>query len=210
MPAGPQLLMLTLGAVALLLVLILWARLHAFLALLLTSMALGLACGMAPAKLLKSIQSGFGEALGFIAVVVALGAMIGRFIEHSGGGRALAERLLSRVWRKARGVGGAVRLVSHRAAAVLRGRLRDSRAAGDQPGAYYRQVAAVLRTPHRLRADRDSCHGAAASWAGRRSAIASRRPGPRHSLRHRRCDPNDPGRPRLFHLDLAPPFHTHP
>jgi len=87
--------MLTLGAVALLLVLILWARLHAFLALLLTSMALGLACGMAPAKLLKSIQNGFGEALGFIAVVVALGAMIGRFIEHSGGGRALAERLLA-------------------------------------------------------------------------------------------------------------------
>lgn len=95
MAAGPQLLFLTLGAIALLLVLILWARLHAFLALLLTSMALGLACGMAPAKLLKSIQNGFGEALGFIAVVVALGAMIGRFIEHSGGGRALAERLLS-------------------------------------------------------------------------------------------------------------------
>jgi gluconate transporter len=95
MPAGPQLLFLTLGAVALLLLLILWVRLHAFLALLLTSMALGLACGMAPAKLLKSIQNGFGEALGFIAVVVALGAMIGRFIEHSGGGRALAERLLA-------------------------------------------------------------------------------------------------------------------
>lgn len=95
MPPGPQLLYLTLGAVALLLVLILWVRLHAFLALLLTSMALGLACGMAPAKLLKSIQNGFGEALGFIAVVVALGAMIGRFIEHSGGGRALAERLLA-------------------------------------------------------------------------------------------------------------------
>lgn len=95
MPAGPQLLYLTLGAIALLLILILWARLHAFVALLLTSMALGLACGMAPAKLLKSIQNGFGEALGFIAVVVALGAMIGKFIEHSGGGRALAERLLS-------------------------------------------------------------------------------------------------------------------
>ena len=74
---------MTLGAVALLLILILWARLHAFLALLISSMALGLACGMEPLKVIKSIQFGFGDALGFIAVVVAVGAMIGRFLEYS-------------------------------------------------------------------------------------------------------------------------------
>ena len=51
---------------------------------------------MDPLKVIKSIQSGFGEALGFIAVVVALGAMIGRFLEHSGGGRVLAEWLLGK------------------------------------------------------------------------------------------------------------------
>lgn len=96
MSGGSALLLLTLGAIALLLVLILWGRLHAFLALMLSSMALGLAAGMAPAKLLKSMQTGFGEALGFIAVVVALGAMIGRFLEHSGGGRKLADWLLSK------------------------------------------------------------------------------------------------------------------
>lgn len=96
MSGGSALLLLTLGAIALLLVLILWGRLHAFLALMLSSMALGLAAGMAPAKLLKSMQTGFGEALGFIAVVVALGAMIGRFLEHSGGGRRLADWLLSK------------------------------------------------------------------------------------------------------------------
>jgi len=75
---------MTLGAIALLLFLILAVRLHAFLALLISSMALGLSVGMAPLKVIKSIQTGFGEALGFIAVVVALGAMIGRFLEHSG------------------------------------------------------------------------------------------------------------------------------
>lgn len=94
--SGSSLLLLTLGAIALLLVLILWGKLHAFLALMLSSMALGLSAGMAPAKLLKSMQTGFGEALGFIAVVVALGAMIGRFLEHSGGGRRLADWLLSK------------------------------------------------------------------------------------------------------------------
>ncbi|MBI4910522.1 MAG: gluconate transporter [Acidobacteria bacterium] len=95
MPAGNTLLLLTFASIALLLFLILYARLHAFLALMLTSMALGLACGMDGVKVLKSMQAGFGDALGFIAVVVALGAMIGSFLEHSGGGRALADWLLA-------------------------------------------------------------------------------------------------------------------
>jgi gluconate transporter len=96
---GPYLIALTLGSIALLLVLILVAKLHAFLALMLSSMALGLAAGMDPQKVLKSMQAGFGEALGFIAVVVGLGAMIGRFLEHSGGGRALADWLLDKFGR---------------------------------------------------------------------------------------------------------------
>src|SRR5580658_7280676 len=97
MPAnGPYLILMTVVAIALLLTLIMALKLHAFLALLVTSMALGLAVGMPPDKVLKSIQSGFGDALGFIAVVVGLGAMIGRFLEHSGGGRVLADWLLEK------------------------------------------------------------------------------------------------------------------
>ena len=96
MPPGSWLLSATLAAVALLLFLILYLRLHAFLALLISSFALGLMTRMPPTKLLASIQFGFGDALGFIAVVVALGAMIGRFLEYSGGGRHLADWLLAR------------------------------------------------------------------------------------------------------------------
>jgi gluconate transporter len=94
MVTGPTLILLTAGAIALILVLILAVKLHPFLALLLSAMALGLTAGMPPDKVLKSIQTGFGEALGFIAVVVGLGAMIGRYLEYSGGGRALADWLL--------------------------------------------------------------------------------------------------------------------
>src|SRR5215472_3159100 len=97
--AGPGLLVLTITAIVLLLFLILVVKLHAFLAMLISSMALGLAAGMAPAAVLKSIQSGFGDALGFIAVVVGLGAMIGRYIEDSGGGRSLADWLLQKFGR---------------------------------------------------------------------------------------------------------------
>jgi gluconate transporter len=97
--AGPGLLVLTVVSILLLLFLILVVKLHAFLAMLISSMTLGLAAGMAPAAVLKSVQSGFGDALGFIAVVVGLGAMIGRYIEDSGGGRALADWLLERFGR---------------------------------------------------------------------------------------------------------------
>src|SRR3954453_1236133 len=93
---GSTLIILTAAAIALLLVLILGVKLHAFVGLILTAMALGLATGMPPDKVLKSIQTGFGEALGFVAVVVGLGAMIGRYLEYSGGGRALADWLLAR------------------------------------------------------------------------------------------------------------------
>ncbi len=91
-----HLILLAFAAVALLIFLILAVRMHAFLAMLLSAFAMGLAAGMKPAVVLKSIQAGFGDALGFIAVVLGLGAMIGAYLEHSGGGRALADWLISK------------------------------------------------------------------------------------------------------------------
>jgi len=88
--------LITAAAIGFLLALILYARLHAFLALFVVSMGLGLAAGMPPAKVLSSMQAGVGDALSFIAVVVGLGAMIGRFLQYSGGGRVLADWLLAK------------------------------------------------------------------------------------------------------------------
>jgi gluconate transporter len=91
---------LTLAAVGLLLTLILVVRLHAALGLVITSMALGLAAGMNPSAVVSSIQKGFGEALGFIALVLGLGAIIGVYLESSGGGRVLADWLLEKFGRE--------------------------------------------------------------------------------------------------------------
>lgn len=96
MPHGLYFVLITAGAIGLLLGLILAARLHAFLALLIVSMTLGLAAGMPPAKVLASVQTGVGDALSFIAVVVGLGAIIGQFLQDSGGGRVLADGLLKK------------------------------------------------------------------------------------------------------------------
>ena len=100
MSHGLYLVTVTVAAVALLLVLILGVKMHAFLALLISSMALGLAAGEAPLPVLKSMQAGVGDSLSFVAVVVGLGAMIGRFVEYSGGGRVLADWLLARFGQK--------------------------------------------------------------------------------------------------------------
>ncbi len=91
-----NLILLAFGAVALLLFLIIVLRMHAFLAMLISAFAMGLAAHMAPAVVLKSIQAGFGDALSTITVVLGLGAMIGAYLEHSGGGRALADWLIDK------------------------------------------------------------------------------------------------------------------
>lgn len=95
-PSGNTLILLTAASILFLLFLILVVKLHAFVGLLITALALGLSAGMPPEKVLKSVQTGFGEALGFVAVVVALGTIIGRYLEYSGGGRALADWLLAK------------------------------------------------------------------------------------------------------------------
>ncbi|HZV71300.1 MAG TPA: gluconate:H+ symporter [Saprospiraceae bacterium] len=91
-----ELLLAVIGGIALLLVLILVMRLHAFLSLLITSIAVGLLAGMNGAELADTIQKGMAGTLGFVAVVVGLGAMFGAILEASGGAEAVAKSLISK------------------------------------------------------------------------------------------------------------------
>lgn len=84
---------LSIGAVILL---VLRLRLPAFLVLLIVALATGLAFGAEPARVLAAVRKGSGEALGFVAVVIGLGAMLGGLLESSGGVATLANRLLDR------------------------------------------------------------------------------------------------------------------
>lgn len=83
------------ASIAALLGLILRARIPAFLALLLVSAGFGIVYGMEPAAVIRSIQSGMGGTLGFVAVVVGLGAMLGALLEASGGIRSITGGILS-------------------------------------------------------------------------------------------------------------------
>ncbi len=81
------------GVVALL-VLILWARMNAFIALILVAILSAIAGGMGPEQALDTVIAGMGGTLGFIAVVIGLGALFGAMLEASGGVTALAKSLL--------------------------------------------------------------------------------------------------------------------
>ncbi|MEL7445345.1 MAG: gluconate:H+ symporter [Pseudomonadota bacterium] len=87
-------LLATVLGVAGLLFLILARRVNAFAALLVAALATGLAAGLAPQAVLESVQNGFAGVLGFIAVIVGLGALLGTYLEASGGAAALAKSIV--------------------------------------------------------------------------------------------------------------------
>ncbi|WP_455283709.1 GntT/GntP/DsdX family permease [Cupriavidus necator] len=84
------------AAILLLLALILIARLHPFLALILVATGVAVVAGVPVSQLADAVEGGLGKTLGHVAVIIAFGAMIGRMIELSGGAQVLANRLIER------------------------------------------------------------------------------------------------------------------
>ena len=86
--------------VSLLVFLILKFKFQPFLALLISSILVGILAGVAPTEIMVTVKDGMGSTLGFVAVVVGLGAMFGAILEHSGGAEALAQYLLQKFGEK--------------------------------------------------------------------------------------------------------------
>ncbi|MCA0981237.1 gluconate:H+ symporter [Exiguobacterium aestuarii] len=94
--SGSTLILIALAGIFLLLFLVIRTKLHAFVSLLLVSLIVGGAAGMPLGDVIASIQNGMGGTLGFVAVVVGLGAMFGKMLEVSGGAERLAQTLVSK------------------------------------------------------------------------------------------------------------------
>lgn len=89
------LLLIAAGAIALILILIIWARVHAFLVLVLVSLLTALATGIPVEGIGKVLIDSFSGTVGTVALLVGLGAMLGALVESSGGARVLAEKMVS-------------------------------------------------------------------------------------------------------------------
>ena len=96
MTGDSRLLLFALGAVVVLVLLIARFKVHPFIALVGVSLAMGLAAGMAPLAAVKAFQDGVGSALGFIAIVVGLGTMLGKMMAESGAATRIATTLIDR------------------------------------------------------------------------------------------------------------------
>ncbi|MDR2470125.1 MAG: GntP family permease [Tannerella sp.] len=83
-------------SIGLLLFLTLKLKIHAFLALLIVSVFLGLATGMPAKSILESMTAGMSSTLGFVATVVGIGAIFGQVLEASGGAESLARFLVTK------------------------------------------------------------------------------------------------------------------
>lgn len=83
------------GSIILLLLLVMVVRLHAVVSLILVSMIAGLCAGMDPAEIAGTIEKGMGGTLGFVATVVALGAMFGKVMEVTGALDQIAHTLVN-------------------------------------------------------------------------------------------------------------------
>jgi len=94
MTADARLLLYALLAVIALVVLIARLKLHPFIALVSVSLAMGVAAGMPPVAAVKAFQDGVGNVLGFIAIVVGLGTMLGKMMAESGAATRIATTLI--------------------------------------------------------------------------------------------------------------------
>jgi GntP family gluconate:H+ symporter len=79
--------------VALVVALITLRLMPAFVALAAGSFFVGLASGMPLLEIPRAFQAGVGDTLGFVAVVIALGTIIGRLLAESGGALVVARAL---------------------------------------------------------------------------------------------------------------------
>ncbi|MDN6620046.1 MAG: GntP family permease, partial [Corynebacterium variabile] len=88
--------------IALIIVLIVWAKVHPFLSLMLGSAGLALIAGIPLVDTFSSFTSGFGGTVGDVGVLIALGAVIGQFLVTSGAADSIVDAFLDKTaakWR---------------------------------------------------------------------------------------------------------------
>jgi gluconate:H+ symporter, GntP family len=92
---GPLLLVYAAVSIVALVILIARYKLNPFVTLVVVSLALGVAVGMPMAGIVKSFETGVGNTLGHIALVVALGTMLGKMMAESGGAERIAHTVIA-------------------------------------------------------------------------------------------------------------------
>jgi Gnt-I system high-affinity gluconate transporter len=94
-----------LAGIIVLILLITWARLNAFLAFLIVSVSIGLANGMPIVAVATAMEKGIGNILGSLSIILCLGAMLGKLIAESGAAQKITSTLVDAFGKKVYHVG---------------------------------------------------------------------------------------------------------
>ena len=87
------LIVISLGIV-LLFFLIVYFRLNAFIAFVLVTIGIGIGQGMPLQTIIKSIETGIGNTLGFLVLILGLGAMLGKLVAESGAAQQITNGMI--------------------------------------------------------------------------------------------------------------------
>lgn len=110
--SGGLILAIVVVMILLLILLVSKVRLHAFLALIVVAILMGLFTGLTPAEVVEAVTGGFGGLMTSIGIVIALGVIIGEILEATGGAKKIADSVLKLVGAKrsalAMGIAGGI------------------------------------------------------------------------------------------------------
>src|SRR6266542_426416 len=86
--------------IILLVLLITWAKLNAFLAFIIVSILIGLFNGMNIENVTTALEKGIGNLLGSLSIILCLGAMLGKLIAESGAAQKITTGLMKAFGRR--------------------------------------------------------------------------------------------------------------
>jgi len=89
-----MILLIILLCIILLVLLVSWAKVNPFIAFLVVSLSAGLMLGIPLEKVTDSVQKGLGATFSGIAIIICVGAMIGKLVAVSGAAQKIAETLV--------------------------------------------------------------------------------------------------------------------
>ena len=90
-----RLMLVAVAGIAIIVLLISWAKLHPFLALILGSLFVGIAAGVPLGTVITNFETGVGGTLQEVGLLIALGAMLGKLLADSGGADRIVGTLLN-------------------------------------------------------------------------------------------------------------------
>ena len=93
-------LLIVILGIVLLFILITRFKLNAFITFIIVSLFVGIAEGMEPVTVIDSIQKGIGNILGFLVIILGLGAMLGKLVADSGAAQRITTKLVDKFGKK--------------------------------------------------------------------------------------------------------------